>query len=108
MQLSNADALSRCPCLDSDCRHCARQEAKEQLQREELDQGKCFSCQSAGTSKEADALSKRWSTKELRDAQMSDEDLGPVLQWKKKDETTRPPWQMVASHSEKTKAYWEA
>ena len=103
---NNADALSRRPCLDSDCRHYARQKAKEQFQREELDQGKCFSCQSAGTSEEADALSKRWSTKELRDAQMSDEDLGPVLRWKEKDETTRPPWQMVASHSEKTKAYW--
>ena len=27
---TNADALSRRPCLDSDCKHCARQEAKEQ------------------------------------------------------------------------------
>ena len=53
---NTADALSRHPCLDSDCRHCARQEAKEQLQREELDQGKCFSCQSAGISKSARRL----------------------------------------------------
>ena len=71
-----------------------------------MDQGECFSCQSAGTSEEADACSKRWSLEELRDAQLSDEDLGPVLQWKEKDGATRPPWQTVAFHSEKTKAYW--
>ena len=37
---------------------------------------------------------------------MSDTDLGPVLRWKEEDETTRPPWQRVASRGEKTKAYW--
>ena len=76
---TNAYTLSRRPCLDSDCKHYTRQEAKEQLQREEMDQGECFSCQSAGTNEEADALSKRWSSKELREAQMNDQDIGPVL-----------------------------
>ena len=54
----NADALSRRPCLGSNCRHCTRQEAKEQLEGEELHQGEYFSCQSAGTStsEEVDAL----------------------------------------------------
>ena len=51
-------------------------------------------------------LSKRWNNTELRVAQMGDEDLSPVLQWKEMDGATRPPWQSVASHSEKTKAYW--
>ena len=52
-----------------------------------LDQGECFSCQSAGTGTggEPDALSKRWSTKKLR---VAHEDLGPVLGWKEKDEAT--------------------
>ena len=47
LKYQNTDALS---CLGSNSKHYARQEAKEQLEREELDQGEYFSCQSAGTS----------------------------------------------------------
>ena len=94
---TNVDALSRRPCLDSNCKHCVRQEAKEQLQREEMDQDECFSCQSACTNEEADALSKRLSSKELRETPMN---IDPVLQWKA-HENTRPPWQKVTHSGEK-------
>ena len=101
---NNADALSRRPCLSSDCRHCARLETKEELKREEEEHSEYFSYQTAGTT-EIDVHSKTWSHEELREAQMRDADLRPILEWKEEGET-RPPWQTAAPHSETTKSYW--
>ena len=101
---NNADALSRRPCLSSDCRHCARLETKEELQREEEEHGEYFSYQTVGTT-EIDAHSKTWSHEELREAQTHDADLHPILEWKEEGET-RPPWQTAAPYSETTKSYW--
>ena len=100
----NADALSRRPCLSSDCRHCTALEAKEELQREE-EHGEEFPCLSTVISAQTNALSMPWSRQDLREAQMRDVDLRPVLLWKEKGEA-KPTWQIVAPYSETTKTYW--
>ena len=101
---SNADALSRRPCLLDRCKYCERLEAKEELQKngEHIECiNECFSCQLAGYGIEGATLNRE----ELRTAQGNDRDLGPVMRWMKESKT-RPPWQAAAPYNEITKAYW--
>ena len=79
----NADALSRRPCVSSGCKYCAKLEDKEELQRK--DHGEYISYFTAGTT--GTDSDWRWSQEELREAQMWDTDIQPVLQWKEEDET---------------------
>ena len=97
----NADALSRRPCVGSGCKYCAKLEEKEELQRK--DHGEYISYSTTGTT--GTDSDRRWSQEELREAQMKDTDIQPVLQWKEEGET-RPTWQVIAPHSEATKSYW--
>ena len=100
---SNADALSRRPCLGDDCKHCHGLETKEELQRRE-EHGECFSCRHAGFL-DGEGETRAWSQEELRAAQQDSSDLKPILQWKEAG-NTKPLWQTVAPCSEATKAYW--
>ena len=104
----NADALSRRPCQQQSCRHCARLEAKENaaLLAQENGAESSFTVsitrlEMASTTQTAEQPE---STADLQHAQEEDCDISPVLDWLKTG--TRPPWSEVAPHSETTKCYW--
>ena len=44
------------------------------------------------------------SPQELRQAQLSDQDLKPVLEWMERS-SHRPPWEEIAPHNDNTKVY---
>ena len=44
------------------------------------------------------------SPQELRQAQLSDQDLKPVLEWMERS-SHRPPWEKIAPHNDNTKVY---
>ena len=101
---SNADALSRRPCLPAGCKYCDRLEDKEEFRKggEHIEcMNKCFSCQHAGYEVKGSSLSRE----DLQIAQENDRDIGPVLKWMK-DSEIRPTWQTVAPCNEIIKAYW--
>ena len=99
---SNADALSRRPCLQRPCNHCDRLESRDYL-HEKQQGANSASCQSIAASHCPDIST--WTTKDLRQAQEQDKDLCPVIVWLEKS-TTKPCWEEVAPQSETTKAYW--
>lgn len=91
----NADALSRRPCLSDACKHCSKQEAKEELQ---VDLEMCCVSQAC-------LSPPPWSNKDLREAQLADTDIAPIVQWLSESKE-KPNWSAVASQSESTKMYW--
>ena len=107
----NADALSRRPCLGDICKHCDRMESLEQS-RMSKEQAQTQTVSTDPRIPHVAALNlssiknvENRSPEELRQAQLCDRDLKPVLDWmeKKKD---RPPWEEAAPHSQFTKIYW--
>ena len=91
----NADALSRRPCLSDACKHCSKQEAKEEIQ---VDPETCCVSQ-------ASLSPPPWSNRDLREAQLADTDIAPIVQWLSKSKQ-KPSWSTVASHSKSIKMYW--
>ena len=85
---SNADALSRRPCLPG-CKYCCRHE--EKIQSEDI---------KAITISADDG----WTATDLADAQSADEDLQHLITWKK--EGKRPDWQSISEYSAVLKSYW--
>ena len=83
----NADALSRRPCKP-DCRHCVRMEEQQVL---------------ADVRRVSVEPQPGWSDEELRKDQQEDDEVGPVLTWKERDQ--KPRWSDVADRSEATKSY---
>ncbi|MDA8002457.1 MAG: hypothetical protein MPL62_14355, partial [Alphaproteobacteria bacterium] len=100
---SNADALSRRPCLTTDCKYCSQLELKDTQGAEPSSQPTVQAVNlSAGIIADMGIAT---SPEALRQAQLADENLKPVLEWLELD-TTRPPWEVVAPFSGHTKAYW--
>ncbi|KAK3743518.1 hypothetical protein QZH41_015906, partial [Actinostola sp. cb2023] len=110
----NADALSRRPC--EDCNHCQNLEQKERVHQDTAPKecGKAETTarglRSAETrevtkTKIPDSWTSRWSNEDLRQEQLKDPDLSPLIHWK---ETTaeRPAWAEVSAESCAVKAYW--
>lgn len=90
----NADALSRKPCLEG-CRYCATAEEKYQNARPIVRQIK------DSTPLQPDL----WSDKEVRQSQMNDPDLKPIIEFLESS-GSRPTWQDISSFSPGTKRYW--
>ena len=129
----NADALSRRPCMHLSCRYCDRLDSRELNQRElksvepmvelteqcpetgkELvDPPSC--CKTTRTpqvavnnlqvSTEAEPREHAWQPAELRELQMQDSDIQPVIEWMEESDI-RPPWTTVAPCSKISKLYW--
>ena len=103
--------MSRCPCVG--CRHCDRLDNQEGYSNveepytTEFEQSKppsrpvvqAVSFDPEGLSYLVD------STDQLKELQMEDADIEPIIQWLKKS-NTRPAWEDISAQSGATKAYW--
>ncbi|XP_058879681.1 uncharacterized protein LOC131737088 [Acipenser ruthenus] len=101
---SNADAMSRRPCLPDDCAYCLKreQQTEEQEGSKELYHVGARA-EGVGQTRECGEIRVVPAT-EWRAQQERDQDLAPVFQWLA--ENRRPVWEDVAAHSEVTKALW--
>ena len=74
----NADTLSICPCLPDDCRHCDQLEVKEPtVQTMELTD------LLPSSRRTMQQLAPHWSVKDLQQAQLEDNAIGPIARWLK-------------------------
>ena len=97
----NADGLSQRPCQE--CRHCERQEFKEQsADQEGLDHRIC-----AVTSEPiecTDRWCEPWSVEQIRAWQAEDTDIALALMWKQA--SRKPAWKDVKKESVVARTYW--
>ncbi|KAK3728413.1 hypothetical protein QZH41_020432 [Actinostola sp. cb2023] len=110
----NADALSRRSC--EDCNHCQNLEQKERVHQDTAPK-ECGKAETTARGLRAaetrevtktkipDSWTSRWSNEDLRQEQLKDPDISPLIHWK---ETTaeRPAWAEVSAESCAVKAYW--
>ena len=89
----NADALSRRPCLDGGCAHCARRE-----DRGTLDGAREFSAPGVSVVR-IDAPAIKWAA-----SQAEDVSLARVIEWLRVG--VRPPWEEVAHLGSEDQALW--
>ena len=101
----NADALSRRPCYESECKFCSNLEEKDAPNHtsDETSEGDCTSKVVRNTTKPGEPLLLSWSHEELKTMQMQDQDIGPIVKWKCHGQ--RPEWQGVSTMSVVTKSY---
>lgn len=106
----NADALSRRPCSDTMCRYCERREREECIKYMDnpvdppMPKVATAQKDDDGIGSKQSSKGKCWSTDELRDAQLSDPSLRPLILWL--EGTKRPEWGEVSPYSPTVKAYW--
>ena len=115
---NNADTLSR-PCLNV-CKHCDRLEAQDTsvCKRELLEcpspsvaTVKLQKCAETSGYVGATRLEQvidssiQLSNIDILQAQEEDDEIGPIIQWRKESET-RPGREKVSQYSEETKLYW--
>ena len=112
---SNADALSRRPCLRESCRHCDRMESREQFSESQeqtpvnADSRSDIPQVATLTLSSPMAIGDR-SLADLREAQLRDPEIKPVLEWMEESDD-KPTWEETAPHSLATKVYcsqWES
>nr|WP_253310135.1 reverse transcriptase domain-containing protein [Rickettsia endosymbiont of Ceutorhynchus assimilis] len=87
----NADALSRRPCKE-DCKHCQRIDIHEKNT-------------SPAVRRTGLIVDDKWTTKQMREDQEADQDIGQILHLKENDEC-RPEWREVSNKSLIYKALW--
>ena len=106
MKHNNADALSRRPCLFNHCKHCDRLDSREEMATSQngLQLQESIPVRATDEVPAVSVLDVGQYT-ELRDAQLKDPDIRPILEWKEKS-ANRPGWQQVAPFSPVTKLYW--
>uniref|UniRef100_A0AAQ4RI62 Gypsy retrotransposon integrase-like protein 1 n=1 Tax=Gasterosteus aculeatus aculeatus TaxID=481459 RepID=A0AAQ4RI62_GASAC len=97
----NADALSRRPCSEDDCRYCDRREVREQqlvLGPNKRDREECE--ETVRACRELLVVDNAiWAAEQQRDP-----DVQPVMLWV--EARQRPPWEEVAALSPWTKGLW--
>jgi hypothetical protein len=98
-QHKNADALSRVP-----CKQCGRLDVLQPV-NEQDDSEINASHGSVRTSHNRIKIVPTWTSKDLREAQLKDCTIAPVLR-AKEAATQRPEWQDISEHSLATKCYW--
>lgn len=89
----NADALSRRPCLEAECRYCTRLEEREELAEEQV----------AAAEVVEDELIEACSREEFGAAQAADPELKQLFRWKR--EGRQPDWCEVTPFGTAMKAY---
>ena len=110
---NNADALYRrpCPCLAQHCKHCDHQETKERLAT--LDRAPTTNdekiepkaCTVSITPAQSASTIDMCQYSQIRQEQMQDPDLKPILEWEQKSDE-RPERSAVSSYSLTIKHYW--
>ena len=100
---SNADALSRRPCLYLPCNHWDKLESRDHLHRKQEAGTIDAVCQSVMVDDHPDIGTR--TAIDLWQAQEQDKDIHPVMTWLE-ESVTKPCWEKVAPQSETTKAYW--
>ena len=87
---NNADALSRRPCLAQHCKHCDRQETKERLATSDQapttndEKIEPKACTVSLTPAESASTIDMSQYSQIKQEQMQDPDLKPILEWKEK------------------------
>ena len=121
---TNADAMSRRPCVHNPCKGCDRVESKENLARQ---QNEIVAIQYRTADHASELVSRvtqvdsessdtgqtpkptpsppEWGCEDLRRAQIEDPDLQPILTWMRSGKA-RPMWSEVSPYSQSTKTYW--
>ena len=103
----NADALSRRPCNQNECRYCEKREIREwELQNEKPRQPTTevvgrriytISSESSGN--------QQSSLEEIGEAQRSDPEIRCIITWME-ESSTKPEWNEVSSYGTSVKSYW--
>ena len=107
----NADAMSRRPCFNHNCKHCDRIETREGiLQENDGDfKGDVRSSTSenliARVVQTENGLIKEITKEELRNRQVQDPCIGPIMRWLARS-SHRPEWGDLSTESEETKVLW--
>lgn len=97
----NADALSRRPCVNVFCKHCANLESRQQIQTASTStilesvpaEEEFVNCNTIMSDSEPGFGS--YTAQDLKQAQLADKQIAPVLEWMEKD-SVRPPWECVS------------
>ena len=106
---TNADALSRRPCANISCKHCTNLESCRQIQTASTSTiMESVTAEESVVNRVMDSSISGpglYTQQDLKQAQLADKQIAPVLEWMEKD-SVRPPWETVAPHDEVTKTYW--
>ena len=110
VQHTNADALSRRPCLRDTCRHCERLESREwgNKPHDRITGQDVPQVATLALSGPEPTGGRSWEN--LREAQLCDPEIKPVLEWMERSKD-KPSWEETASHPPATKVYcaqWES
>ena len=113
----NADALSRRPCWGDACKHCDRLESQEKLKMSSEQTSTQMPTQALTRSPDTssqilqvaaltltEGAAGNRSPEELRQAQLHDRHIKPVLEWLERSHD-KPKWEEIAPHSDNTKVY---
>ena len=103
-QHSNADALSRRPCTD--CRHCERQEAKEQMPDEGCPGHRIRAMTSSDMGTQEGAWVHEWTVNQISEWQDKDVILCKVKSWMSLGK--KPPWKEIRSAGASIRIYWSS
>ena len=95
---TNADALSRRPCVP-ECKHCRRLEEKD------VGSDVVIPCRVVTVPRPDSTSSGPWDPVMLRQAQLEDQEIGPILNLREQG-SDKPPWQAVSSLCSDAKIYW--
>ena len=111
----NADAMSRRPCVNHKCKHCDRVETHENIFKENMETFETDGDKVSGSSTATNIIArvveteneliKIISKEELRNKQLQDPHIAPVMRWLEQS-SQRPEWENVSTESEDTKVFW--
>lgn len=103
----NADALSRCPCLVDNCKHCSNLEAKKQSSDDvsPVDDDSATESVPKPVRRVSWQAMPLWSNEQLQKAQLEGDTIGPIAKLLKKSGVI-PPWSSIAPQTKATKMYW--
>ena len=111
----NADAMSRRPCVNHNCKHCDRVETRENIFKENMKTFETDGDKVSGSTTATNIIArvveteneliKIISKEELRNKQLQDPHIAPIMRWLEQS-SQRPEWGNVSTESEDTKVLW--
>ena len=101
----NANAMSRRPCVNHSCKHCDRIEAREGIPQKRTRTLRVTCDHRLVKIETENGLIKEISNEELRNRQVQDPCIGPIMRWLARS-SHRPEWEDLSTKSEETKVLW--
>ena len=111
----NADAMSRRPCVNHNCKHCDRVETRENIFKENMETFETDGDKVSGSSTATNIIARVVETEnelikiinkeELRNKQLQDPHIAAIMRWLEQS-SQRPEWENVSTESEDTKVLW--